>query len=1189
VGIDSRQIQYTVKIANDPANAAQAAAAAANVTKQVEAYKALVGSLQQTIKASADRIALLEKELVVTKEQVKQELALARARKESSKAGSVLGGLGRSSGSNHGLGETARINNEGNLRLNIFSHLNSVIDLAIAGIIGNKVLDIADKFAELTGKIKLNTDSEAQANAVREKLISLSERTHTSLESNVETWEKLVQVGRVYHKSQSDILQVQETLIKGLRLGGATTSQASAATNQFVAILNRGRASAFGFNTLFKQSPELMNMLAKAMDKPISAFTTMSRKSRLSMQEILKAVQEIAPEVEKKFARLPVTMKQGFTDTVTDFEVMVGKLGETIGISPKLGQFFERLAAVFRDPDFQAGVAKVTDELGGLLVKALDVLSVAIQFAAHHTTLLADTFALLTAYLEFKFAKGLATAIFGFAKFSAEGEIVAGKMGLIQRVLRDVGAAGLIPINAFGKLTGLFKATAVAAGEEAVAVTAAGVATEEAAAATAVATGGLSLIAGALTAAVIGAYAYSDAVKVSKDSSATLADVGSAAWDIISEAASTAASWVGQKWTELEGWFSSTLWPAIQNAASIAAENVGGAFGQAASYTLTIWSLMPEQMQGIFNQIVSGAQTAGNNIANILGPAVTSAIKTAWNGTLTNLGNTFPMLGIVGQSLGGGSILLGNAIQRAEDAKNKFDVGDTNFLNKLKLGLANSALNKKLAGGAPIGGPDGGKQKKDRAADALRNLQDYIDATKEAITEQDKLNTAIYGGPAAERAAQVAAAREKERLHATQELEKAKKGLSKTTKGAAEIEAAADAAATLELSKQEGQRRKVIEGIKLQAEAAQAETENAYKGLQVWTADAALRRQRIIDLARENAEYAERQKLIQQQYDPTTPDALAAIRKAGQAGADKAIFDDAHSAVEKFNDLLKQSNDYTDQGLADWKAIVAQVQTAVDSLHPAPDEIAKVNRELMKLKPPQNFMEALHTGLQNFADEFRMGWKEVADGIKGTVDDLANSFIDMATTGKISFKKLALSIIQDLERMIVKALIFKAVMAVMNAVFPGSGSILGAVGGGGIPKGHSGGIVGMGADALFNVHPGAFAAARRFHTGGLVGLKSGEIPVIAKRGEAIMPTVRMPDGTFGVKAVGGGKGGGTFFAPNINISIDAKGRGPGGGNMSQEQMQTLTHLLDDEINTHLQRKLEDWMRPGGPLYASRHR
>lgn len=50
---------------------------------------------------------------------------------------------------------------------------------------------------------------------------------------------------------------------------------------------------------------------------------------------------------------------------------------------------------------------------------------------------------------------------------------------------------------------------------------------------------------------------------------------------------------------------------------------------------------------------------------------------------------------------------------------------------------------------------------------------------------------------------------------------------------------------------------------------------------------------------------------------------------------------------------------------------------------------------------------------------------------------------------------------------------------------------------------HSGGVVGSGGQRTALVDPVVFAGARRMHSGGMVGLKSNEVPIIAEEGETI--------------------------------------------------------------------------------------
>jgi hypothetical protein len=73
---------------------------------------------------------------------------------------------------------------------------------------------------------------------------------------------------------------------------------------------------------------------------------------------------------------------------------------------------------------------------------------------------------------------------------------------------------------------------------------------------------------------------------------------------------------------------------------------------------------------------------------------------------------------------------------------------------------------------------------------------------------------------------------------------------------------------------------------------------------------------------------------------------------------------------------------------------------------------------------------------------------------------------------------------------------------------------------------HKGGTVGSGGSST-TVHPGVFAGAPRYHSGGIAGLKPDEVPAILQKGEVVLPR-----GTQSPSS-------GTTFAPVYHI--DARG------------------------------------------------
>lgn len=274
-----------------------------------------------------------------------------------------------------------------------------------------------------------------------------------------------------------------------------------------------------------------------------------------------------------------------------------------------------------------------------------------------------------------------------------------------------------------------------------------------------------------------------------------------------------------------------------------------------------------------------------------------------------------------------------------------------------------------------------------------------------------------------------------------------------------------------------------------------------------------------------------------------------------------------------------------------------------------------VNAELMNsigliaelnANPPQRSMfNGARDALVAFRDEAVAIGDAINSSIGNALTGLTDTFVDFAMTGKLAFKDFARSIIADMLRMIAKMLIMQAIIFAMEAIAPGSSRLLSigaSVAGAGagaanaakgvnvIPDGkflgrvsHAGSIAGSAGGWSRTASAAAFAGAERFHSGGLAGLRKGEVPIIAQKGEAILPTVRLPNGKMGVQASGMGGGGSMVFAPTITVQVQG-----GGGDPSQQEK--LGQMIAGQVDALMEAKMQEFsqrnLRPGGMFRTS---
>lgn len=112
-------------------------------------------------------------------------------------------------------------------------------------------------------------------------------------------------------------------------------------------------------------------------------------------------------------------------------------------------------------------------------------------------------------------------------------------------------------------------------------------------------------------------------------------------------------------------------------------------------------------------------------------------------------------------------------------------------------------------------------------------------------------------------------------------------------------------------------------------------------------------------------------------------------------------------------------------------------------------------------------------------------------------ENAAQAFFDTLLKGIADF-------LIEIGKAIVKQALFNALSGGVGA--GGSGGIGGTIGGWISSIFHEGGVIGRSSAPTRMVNPAIFAGAQRHHTGGIVGLKNNEVPIIAMRDEEVLTT-----------------------------------------------------------------------------------
>ena len=189
-----------------------------------------------------------------------------------------------------------------------------------------------------------------------------------------------------------------------------------------------------------------------------------------------------------------------------------------------------------------------------------------------------------------------------------------------------------------------------------------------------------------------------------------------------------------------------------------------------------------------------------------------------------------------------------------------------------------------------------------------------------------------------------------------------------------------------------------------------------------------------------------------------------------------------------------------------------QKRAADEAVRIAEEEARRVADAIRAAQERREATEPLagaQRALRDYVAEVDELGAEIGDGIRDTFASLEDALTQFVSTGRISFRSLADSIISDLARIAIR-------QAITGPLAAGLGSALGSLFGGGAPAGPSA------------IGPPAFEGVRRYHAGGIVGgLRPDEVPAILQRGEIVLP-----------------RGAGLAHPPEVHINIENRGAQP---------------------------------------------
>ncbi|MEC5643492.1 phage tail tape measure protein [Citrobacter koseri] len=233
--------------------------------------------------------------------------------------------------------ETQRALSEVTSQLN--SAKNSAMGLAgaFAGAYATgHLISLADEWSSVNARLKQASQSTDDFKESQRALMEISQRTGTAFSDNASLFARSAASMREYGYSSEEVLKVTEAISTGLKLSGASTSEASSVITQFSQALAQGVLRGEEFNSVNENGDRVIRALAAGMGVARKDLKAMADQGALTSDKVVPALINQLGTLREEYDAMPQTVSAATTKIENAFMAWVGGANEATGATSAL-------------------------------------------------------------------------------------------------------------------------------------------------------------------------------------------------------------------------------------------------------------------------------------------------------------------------------------------------------------------------------------------------------------------------------------------------------------------------------------------------------------------------------------------------------------------------------------------------------------------------------------------------------------------------------------------------------------------------------------------------------------------------------------------------------------------------------------------------------------------------------------
>lgn len=224
------------------------------------------------------------------------------------------------------------------------------------------LISLADEWSSVNARLKQASQSSDDFTESQRALMDISQRTGTAFSDNASLFARSAASMREYGYSSEEVLKVTEAISTGLKLSGASASEASSVITQFSQALAQGVLRGEEFNSVNENGDRVIRALAAGMGVARKDLKAMADQGLLTADKVVPALISQLGTMRGEFESMPQTVSAATTKIENAFMAWIGGANEATGATATLVSVMNGVAD---NIDTVAAAAAVLASIGG--------------------------------------------------------------------------------------------------------------------------------------------------------------------------------------------------------------------------------------------------------------------------------------------------------------------------------------------------------------------------------------------------------------------------------------------------------------------------------------------------------------------------------------------------------------------------------------------------------------------------------------------------------------------------------------------------------------------------------------------------------------------------------------------------------------------------------------------------------